>query len=259
MIDHNEAARPNGHVLRIMSWNCHGAVGEARKPEPDRVMDEIARLRPDILALQEVDGRSYLGRQKRAFEFFAGRLPELLSPTGRPGDRHLVEARTIRRKDQDHGHILWSRFPIRTADVVRLPGPMIEDRLLIDAVIATPLGALRVFSSHFALFPPTRLRQARAIVERIGLDRQMPTVALGDLNEWSPTGWVHRALSGALPNAYAPKSWPSKRPRVALDRLYASSDIELVSGWTDAEAGRASDHRPIVVELMLRENEERSN
>ncbi|MCK5930687.1 MAG: endonuclease/exonuclease/phosphatase family protein [Fulvimarina manganoxydans] len=250
-----EGGGTDERVLRIMSWNCHGAIGEARKPDPERVITEIARLRPDILALQEVDGRAYLGRKKRAFEFFADRLPDLFAPKDSRGERHLVEARTIRRKDQDHGHLLWSRFPIRGADVVRLPGPMIEDRLLIDAVIETPLGALRVFSSHFALFPPTRLRQARAIVERIGLDRQRPTLALGDLNEWSSTGWVHRTLVAALPKTFAPKSWPSKRPRFALDRLYASSDVELVGGWTDAEAGRASDHRPIIVDLMLREDE----
>ncbi|MBC8130195.1 MAG: endonuclease/exonuclease/phosphatase family protein, partial [Rhizobiaceae bacterium] len=95
--------------LRIVSWNVHGCVGADWRCDPLRTFAVIAALKPDILALQEIDGRTHLRRHSRAFETFAERL-----------GGHRVEARLVRKPDRDYGHLLWSRWPLAQASVRRL-------------------------------------------------------------------------------------------------------------------------------------------
>lgn len=230
--------------IRIVSWNVHGSVGPDRRCDPDRVLDVVRSLAPDILALQEIDGRTHLGRRARAFETFAEAL----------GD-HRVEARTVQRPDRDYGHLLWSRWPLASADVRELPGGAIEPRAAIDAMVATPAGRLRVLAAHFGLFPRDRRRQAASLGSWAG-NTEIPTIALGDFNEWRREGPAHRALSASLPVRVDAPSWPARRPFFALDRLYASQGIAGLrrvepSPSIAKAAALASDHLPLVVDLSL--------
>ncbi len=205
MSDRNEA-----ETIRIASWNLHGFVGEGRRPDPDRSFRVVEGFRADVVALQEVDGRTHLGRLPEAFE----RVRDAL------GD-HLVEARLFGAPGRQYGHVLWSRHPIDSYAVHRLPGPGLEPRGAIEAVVATPLGRLRVIAAHFGLDPRCRPRQARFLAGLAEAD--MPTVVLGDFNEWRRSGPVHRALSAALPVHKPVATWPVQRPFACLDRLYASN------------------------------------
>ncbi len=198
----------------------------------------VGSLAADILALQEVDGRTHLGRLPGAFE----RLREALGG-------HLVETRLFGPPGREYGHILWSRHPIESSTLHALPGPGMEPRGAIEAVIATPLGRLNVVSAHFGLDPRCRPRQA-ALLARVA-DRDMPTVALGDFNEWRRTGPVHRTLSAALPVHRPVPTWPVGRPFACLDRLYASSGVELRRVVAMREAAPASDHLPLLAEIVF--------
>lgn len=236
--------RPTGNALRIVSWNIHGSVGGDRRCDPERILVHLRTLDPDILALQEVDGRTHFGRQAGAFEFFAAAL-----------GTHRVEARMVKRPGRDYGHLLWSRWPISAETVHRLPGGRIEPRGVIDAVIASPAGALRVLSTHFSLWPGDRRRQASwvaGLVAPEGVHSEgQPTITLGDFNEWRTAGAVHQTLSAALPVFANPVTWPSRRPFVRMDRLYASKGVALAATSTVTEAAGASDHLPLVIDLVL--------
>lgn len=230
--------------MRIVSWNIHGSVGGDRRCDPGRILAHLRALNPDILALQEVDGRTHFGRQAGAFEFFAAAL-----------GGYRVEARMVQRPGRDYGHILWSRWPIAAETVHRLPGGRIEPRGVIDAVIAAPAGALRVLSTHFGLWPGDRRRQASWVAGMVASEGVAavgpPTIALGDFNEWRTSGAVHQALSAVLPVSANPVTWPSRRPFVRMDRLYASEGVVLSATTTATEAAGASDHLPLVIDLIL--------
>lgn len=228
--------------IRVMTWNIHGAVGADRRCDPQRALALIARHRPDILALQEVDGRVRFRREARAFETFAAALGE-----------HGVEARMIRKGDADHdyGHLLWSRWPFVGADVRRLPGGRVEPRGVIDAVSLTPLGPLRILAAHLGLMPADRRRQAAFIAGLTGEGAASPTIALGDFNDWRRRGAVQALLLPRLPVEVAPRTWPSRRPLVRMDRLYGSPDIEIVRAVTDRDARDASDHLPVIADIRL--------
>ncbi|WP_102959807.1 endonuclease/exonuclease/phosphatase family protein [Mangrovicella endophytica] len=228
--------------LTVASWNIHGGIGTDRRCDLGRVLDVITTFDADILALQEVDGRSQFGRQKNAFE----RLTAALGG-------HIVEARTIRRQDRDYGHLLWSRWPLEETSVHTLPGGGLEMRATIEARVMTPGAPLRVFATHFGLMAGARRRQA-AFLAALARTSREPVLILGDFNEWRRRGPVHAALSAVLPECAAPLTWPARRPRVPLDRLYGSTglDLEIVAddGRMSA-AAMASDHRPVLAHLRV--------
>ncbi|KTQ97753.1 hypothetical protein NS226_03665 [Aureimonas ureilytica] len=223
-------------AIRIATWNIHGFFGEGRRPDFERTIRCIRAMDADILALQEVDGRTHLRREPFAFE----RLAEAL------GD-HFAPAPLFGRTGREYGHALWSRFPLADVAIQRLPGPGFEPRAVIDARAQTPLGPLRLLSLHLGLRPAARRAQADAVAALV--EPGEASVVLGDFNEWRSGGPVDRCLRRVLPEVAHPPSWPARRPLVPMDRLYASRTLRLsdIRAWT--EAAPASDHLPVVATL----------
>ncbi|WP_062014612.1 endonuclease/exonuclease/phosphatase family protein [Aureimonas sp. AU4] len=225
---------PRAAPLRCLTWNLHGFIGEGRRPDPERTLRVIREVGADVAALQEVDGRTHLGRLPRAFE----RLAEGLGG-------YVLEARLYGEGECAYGHVLWSRYPLH-GEVVLLPGPGFEPRGAIRASVATPHGSLTVLATHFGLRPRARRRQAEAVASLVGPG---PTIALGDLNEWNPAGGVDRRLRAALPERAALPSWPARRPLTPLDRVYAGGGARILEARTVPATRPASDHLGLVVEL----------
>ena len=235
------ASPPEGAAVafrfRTVTWNCHGSIGGGFRCDPQRTLAVIRRLRPDILALQEVDGRRHLGRQADAFGFFAAHL-----------GGHVVEARTVPGRDAEgaYGHLLWSRWPLDEAHVETLPGPGVERRAFAAAVVRAPQAAIAAVGFHLGLSPAARRLQAQAIARRPAARPML--VVMGDTNEWRRHGPVDRALRRLAPVCAAQPTWPARLPIVAMDRIYAGGGLRLVNAAVDPEARKASDHLPLVVD-----------
>lgn len=236
-----ELATAERGVMRAVTWNCHGSIGGDRRCDPERTLTTIARLQPDILALQEVDGRSHLGRRRGAFEHLSGRLLET-------SGSQIVEARTVRDKDRDYGHLLWSRWPIVEAVVHVLPEAGIEERAAIEAVVATPNGRLRVLAFHLGLLPRQRRSQSHFLAERLDA-LEGPALVMGDGNDMRLGGSLHVSLAGRLAVQVTPRSFPARLPLFRLDRIYASDVFDLRGYRVDAAARSASDHLPVIADL----------
>jgi endonuclease/exonuclease/phosphatase family metal-dependent hydrolase len=95
------------------------------------------------------------------------------------------------------------------------------------------------------------------VKELLLLIKQTPlherVVVLGDINEWLPLGrplrWMH-ALLGHSPSE---RSFPSRWPLFALDRVWVRPRDALVSfaAHRSALAARASDHLPVKAAIAL--------
>ena len=223
-------------TIRIATWNIHGFFGEGRRPDFERTIRCIRAMEVDILALQEVDGRTHLRREPFAFE----RLAEALGG-------HVAEARLFGRTGREYGHALWSRFPLADVAVRPLPGPGFEPRAVIDARAETALGPLRLFSLHLGLRPAARRAQAEAVAALV--EPGEASVVLGDVNEWRGGGPVDQTLRRILPKVALPPSWPASRPLVPMDRIYASAGLNLSAAEAWSQAAPASDHLPVVTTL----------
>ena len=115
-------------------------------------------------------------------------------------------------------------------------------------------GKFRVIAAHLGLFRLSRVDQVDALMTAFRDLPPMPTILLGDLNEWRRRG--RSALLGLEPTfGVAPSilSFPSRRPLFALDRIlgWPGGLITDLAVHDTPLARRASDHLPLTATANL--------
>jgi endonuclease/exonuclease/phosphatase family metal-dependent hydrolase len=229
--------------LTFATYNIHKAVGLDRRRDPDRIIAVLNELDADVVALQEVDRR--VGRR------------ESVLPLEHLDDYTPYRPVPLNHRPHSlgwHGNALLVRREITVAEAGVVPLPAIEPRGAIRADLIAGGHRLRVVGMHLDLSGLRRRHQVRAVlahIERCG--PQCPTVAMGDCNEWG-------TRRGALNEFHAPwrvlapgRSFPSRRPLAALDRIAVSPDwqIEAMDVHHSALSAQASDHLPVWARLGL--------
>jgi endonuclease/exonuclease/phosphatase family metal-dependent hydrolase len=107
---------------------------------------------------------------------------------------------------------------------------------------------VRVIVTHLGLWPAERRFQVRKILELV---RSTPAyervVVLGDINEWMPLGRPLRWMHGLFGHSPAERSFPSRWPLVALDRVWVRPRHALLAlkAHRSRQAALASDHLPV--------------
>jgi endonuclease/exonuclease/phosphatase family metal-dependent hydrolase len=215
-------------TVRLLTWNIHGALGRNRRFDLQRIVAQIRRHAPDIVALQEIDSRRPGER-----EIFGALLRAL--------GAHGVDAKTIVTSDGDYGQALISRWPIGASEVRDISYPEREPRRAVRADIATPHGPLRVIATHLGLSAKERLSQMRELLRLIGTP-SVTTVALGDFNDWLRVGSVRNVLGAVLPGQTRLRTFPSRLPLFSLDRIYCYPREALIDAFVDTGARSISDH-----------------
>jgi endonuclease/exonuclease/phosphatase family metal-dependent hydrolase len=224
--------------IRVLTWNIHAGIGADGRYDLDRTVGLIARQAPDVVALQEIEGR---GRTE-------GGQPFAILKAAFGG--HAAEARTIVGADGYYGHMLISRWPIRDAELHDISFSRREPRCAISAEVAAPAGVLRVFSTHFGLqFRERRWQSVR--LANLVAQVEGPVLVAGDFNEWGWRGAVGRALSPILAGRTRLRTYPAWHPSFALDRIYCRPAAMLGKSWTDPACRKASDHLALIAEINL--------
>jgi endonuclease/exonuclease/phosphatase family metal-dependent hydrolase len=225
--------------LRVATWNMHGGVGIDGRFVPARIARVIAELDADIVALQE------FGSRRAAFD-----MRTHLEGAG--GARAIVMP-TFSKHGSDFGNVLMSRFPAGRATRRDLGLARREPRNAIDVIVESPAGPLRVIATHLGLRAAERFRQVAMLRRELEIPLSLPTVLLGDFNEWRPAGGVLRELDAHFGMSRALRTFPSPCPVAALDRIWvspASACVEL-SVHRSRTARVASDHLPLVATIEL--------
>src|SRR5437016_4127641 len=158
--------------------------------------DELARLRPDVIAVQEALVASAPGA---VATWLAGRLgyqvrfatanPFIIPP---PVSRHIpahLRARIDRAiaaaLDFEEGSAVLTTLPIVAHGVHHLPRPNLplENRVALRVRLAAPSGPLDVWNVHLTRAGGGHRRQVAALVALIGRESAgLPAVLLGDFN-----------------------------------------------------------------------------
>jgi endonuclease/exonuclease/phosphatase family metal-dependent hydrolase len=224
-------------MMKVASYNIHKCRGADRRVRPDRIVEIIGEIGADVVALQEVDRRF-------------GQKGGLLDPKAilrQTGMQLLVQS------DAPHSHGwrgngLLVRGEPQAYRRSRLKLPGLEPRGAIVAEMDLGKGEFRVIAAHLGLFRLSRVDQAGALLAAFMDLPPMPTILLGDLNEWrrrrrSALG-VLEPTFGAAPSIL---SFPARRPIFALDRIlgWPSSLIGDLAVHDTPLARRASDHLPL--------------
>jgi len=236
----HQASGP-GQVFEVATYNVHRWIGVrgGRKLDPALAGGVIHELGADVIALQEV---------LRPFDG-----PDPIVELADELCLHLAFVTTRIHRRGELGNALLSRWPMSAVFALNLSFGHLERRSAIAIQFPGRSAPVSIVATHLALVDRTRRRQVRSILAHPQL--QGPTVLLGDVNAWrrcAATRDLDRELSSEHNSRAWPASYPSKRPIMALDRIYARNArvIELQSHRTPA-ARNGSDHLPVLARIEL--------
>ena len=207
-------------------------------------MTVLRELHADIVVLQEADRR--IGAREAV-------LPRALI------DDSPWRVAGVAKRAQSmgwHGNAILVRRDIGIEECHALDLPTLEPRGAACAVISHDDRRFRVIGTHLDLSGLRRRDQVRSLLRFATEHGNMPTVVLGDFNQWGHTTGAMREFAGDWAQITPGPSYPSRSPIARLDR------IVHCGGWLchgshvhhSALAAVASDHLPIHADLELHQN-----
>lgn len=229
-------------MIRVASYNIRKAIGTDRRRVPERVLEVLAEVDADIIALQEAD---------RRFGVRSAAIPPLLMDN-QSGYRP-VPLNVQTDSMGWHGNAILVRKEAKVAahDVLHLP--CLEPRGATMAEVTLNGASVRVFGMHLDLSGLWRRRQAAAVIHAAAQGEAMPTILMGDLNEWSAGRGCLADFARHYSFAPCGRSFHARRPVARLDRIMHCGKLKLTDCGVheSAAARKASDHLPIWAEFAV--------
>lgn len=226
-----------------MTYNVHSCRGSDGRLKPDRILAVIRAAKPDVVALQELDGESIS-------QLFADSLHM----------RHFfVEARA--KGNTGFGNALLSRLPgtlIGNGTLPRLH-ERTEPRAAQQVRFRTEFGEVDVVNTHLGLVDAERQLQVEHLLSDEWLRRKRSAsfhVLCGDLNARPGTPAYQRLCRDLTDAQRAGRrrraTFPALFPIVRIDHVFTCSELSAarVEVPSHVTARLASDHRPVVVDLI---------
>jgi endonuclease/exonuclease/phosphatase family metal-dependent hydrolase len=246
----------SGPSITLAIYNVHKAVGLDGRRDPHRVLRVLQEIDADIVALQEADKRVGGRGSTMPHELIDShglyqpvhlgvRHKRMLEKARKHADRLLkVDTRNIGW----HGNAILVKRHIGVLACTALDLPTLEPRGAVMAELLVNDAPLRVIGMHLDLSGLWRRRQLRAILEAVARRPQkMPTVLMGDTNEWRTAAGCLQELEPQFHMAPTGASFHARHPVAQLDRIIVDKalNIEAAGVHMSPVARRASDHLPI--------------
>ena len=234
--------------MKIMSFNTQHCLNYVTKEIDFKKMAEvITACGADIVGLNEMRD--------------AGKHPEYTAQTAAlaelTGLHHYFFAKAIELPHGPYGNGLLSRIPIVAAATISVPDPdpktgtgYYETRCLLKAKLQNGLTVLVI---HFGLNRDEQENAVRTVMAHLETEK---CILMGDFNvppEHELLAPIHAQMKDTADIFPAPLlSFPSDRPTKKIDYIFVSPDLTLYAA--DIPAIVASDHRPHIAEIMLKES-----
>ena len=234
--------------LKVMSFNTqHCRNFLTGIIDFDCMADTISRFSPDVVGLNEM-------RMEGEHPEYTDQVPMLAQLAGYPY-WYFAKALDVSGKNP-YGNGILSKYPILFAETIPVPDPVVKDegrhyetRCLLHAKIDIP-GGLDVFVIHFGLNPSEQKNAVETVIANL---TDSHCILMGDFNV-TPDDPVLMPIRQKLFDTaelfQEPLlSYPSDKPKIKIDYIFASSDLIVHSAGIPAIV--ASDHRPHIAEIGL--------
>ncbi len=245
-----------------MTYNIHSGVGLDGKLAVERIARVIARINPDVVALQEIDvGKHRSGRVDQA-ELIARHLEM---------DFHFHPAMHV--EDEKYGDAILTHHPLRMIKAEALPGQFLSNRKPNTKSNREPRGAIwavvefnginvNIINTHLGLSLQERKVQIEELMGKNWLghpDCKGPVILCGDFNAIASSSICRRLsrelldVQKHLPGHRPKATFYSRMPVARIDHIFVSKDIQV----TAIEVPRnqmtlvASDHLPLVADVQI--------
>jgi endonuclease/exonuclease/phosphatase family metal-dependent hydrolase len=235
-------------TVRVVCWNIHHGRGLDDRVDPERIAAELAALGADVACLQEVD----VGVAR------SDRIDLPLELAQRLGF-DAAFGKNLDYQGGDYGNAILSRWPI--VEQHNLHFDMLrpnEQRGLLQARVNIAGRDLWILSTHLD-YRGDDAERRQNVAQILGRAAELgPAVVLaGDFND-VPQSAVHDALTAMFVDAFAVAgggagdSYPATQPKKRIDWVLVKDRGALVPVAARTVPTAASDHRPVVIDLVLR-------
>jgi endonuclease/exonuclease/phosphatase family metal-dependent hydrolase len=234
--------------IRVMTYNIHVGVGMDKKLDLQRIADVIKQEHPDLVGLQEVD---------RGVKRTEGidEIAELARLTG----MQFAFAHNLDYQGGQYGVAILSRFAIQTIDHRKYENKReAERRGMLRVEVRIGGRTVSFVTTHLDYqYEDGRVFETEQLLTFLK-DQTAPLILVGDFNE-EPNGAAYKLLSARFRDAWlaaklsdAGLSYPADKPLKRIDYIYfgAKDRIQTKRAWVVNTL--ASDHVPVVADLVLR-------
>lgn len=247
-------------TLRVVTWNIHHAEGADGRVDIDRIAARLKELDADVVFLQEVD------RQTRR----SGNVDQPTVLAHRLGMWSCF-GDFMPYDGGQYGLCILSRWPLRDVGNVQLPAGQLEPRTVLVATLPLQPGLdIRLFNVHLDWLEDdqNRYAQGQALLGVVTADvaamGKGPAIIAGDFNDGlgsrtlnlfqadfvQASNVANAAFDGP---AVVTGTWPAEQPTQEIDFVFVHPGGRLTAaGSQSVEAKGASDHRPVVAEVVVR-------
>jgi endonuclease/exonuclease/phosphatase family metal-dependent hydrolase len=230
----------NGRQLKLVTWNIHRCVGSDGVLSRSRCAGVLREIDADLAVLQEVE--STPGQAQDVLAYLADAIGSA-----------VVAGPTIIAGDTHYGNALLSKFPVGAVRHHDLSVVNREPRAALDVDLQLGSCSVQLVATHLGLRPAERRDQVEGLIPLFRSDSRDLVVVAGDLNEWFLWGRPLRRLHRIFPDTPHRRSWPSRWPLFALDRIWVNPRAALhsLAVHKTALSRAASDHLPLVARIEL--------
>jgi endonuclease/exonuclease/phosphatase family metal-dependent hydrolase len=232
-------------TIRVLTYNIHHGEGMDGKVDLSRIASVMKRLKPDIIALQEVD--RYVPRSGNVDQ--AAELAELMG-------MHVAFGKAISLAGGEYGVATLSRYPILSSKTTLLPMARGgEQRVLLTSQIAPArdIPPITFTGTHLEVDPKSiQAAQVDVIMELYGTSD--PYILAGDLNA-TPNSNTIKTLRSKWVDATAEiTDWTNEEDGKIDYVMYGARESWYLASTRILKEDVASDHRPVLAVLEWRGN-----
>ena len=244
--------------ISILSYNIHkGFSADHRRFVLHEIREELKKLHPDLLFLQEIQGE-HTRREKKIehwpdesqFKFLAKQLWP-----------HFVYGKNAIYKSGHHGNAILSKFPFFLYENIDISSKQRSSRSILHGLVKfNDSICLHVICIHMSLFQSERKRQLTTLCERIEshVPHDEPLIIAGDFNDWRQDAENYLEAQLGLEEVFKTttgnhaKTFPSIKPTLKVDRVYFRG-LHVISAQrlSDEPWRHLSDHVPLHVEFSI--------
>lgn len=241
------SAQVQGQVIKVLSYNIHHAENMKGEVDIQGIANIILATNPDLVALQEVD--SSTNRVKKS-----NQLKELAEATG----MYIYFGKAMDHDGGGFGNGVLSRYPIEKSYNIALPAKSTGSEPRNAAVVTVKLpgdSLLQFASTHLDHLEDATDRLAQsALLNQHFSAQPLPVIIAGDFNAL-PSSKEITLVKNIFLDATEKlgPTWPSDKPTQKLDYIFLTGKPQwhVINAFV-VEETIASDHRPVICELLLK-------
>lgn len=223
-------------TLRVLTYNIHHGQATDGKFDYARLAKTIAQLKPDVVALQEVDNKT-----KRANGV------DIASELGSRLDMNHAFGNALYFSGGQYGEAILSRFPIDQHKAHHLPYRFGNEPRTALSVRVKPDNGIPEFifvGTHLCHeSSETRLDQTQELNQLFTTKNKLPIILAGDFNARPDSEPMQVLLSGVWTDAVAPKS------KIDFILLRKNDPWKILES-TVVDEPVVSDHDPVLTVLQ---------